>query len=304
MIVREYISWVEVLNTPCAVAVPRKSLQLIIPMSTLDPMRIQLTRPLVFVDLETTGIDFTKDRIVQLCAMKVQADGTEEVKTTLINPGIPIPAEATAVHNIRDLDVQSAPYFRQLAKSLRVYLDGCDIAGFNSNRFDLPMLVEEFARCGIEFPDDSTRLVDVQTIFHRKEERTLSAAYRFYCNKSLEGAHDAEADVRATAEIFQCQLERYSDIGDSIDDIHEYCSRGTLVDYPRRLARDEQGKVVFNFGKHKGIPVLEKTDYAQWMLEADFPESTKMVLRRVLADIAAADPSRQPFTSKTLHKER
>lgn len=245
-------------------------------------MRIQIIRPIVFFDLETTGVDFVKDKIIQLCAMKVRSDGTEEIKSTMCNPEIPIPAEATAIHGIRDGDVETAPYFRQLAKSLYAFLDGCDIAGFNSNRFDLPMLVEEFARCGIEFPDESVNLVDVQTIFHKKEERTLSAAYKFYCNKTLENAHNAEADVRATAEIFKCQLERYDDIGDSIDAIHEYCSRGPVVDYARRLAKDHGGNIVFNFGKHKGVPIIEKLDYAHWMLEADFPESTKMVLRKAL----------------------
>jgi DNA polymerase-3 subunit epsilon len=246
-------------------------------------MTLRLTRPLVFFDLETTGKDFVTDRIVQISVLKVFPDSSEETRTRLINPGIPIPAEATAVHGITDDDVKNQPRFREIARSLYEFFSGCDIAGYNSNAFDVPFLAEEFARCGMEFPQEGTRLIDVCTIFKRKEERTLAAAYKFYCGKTLQNAHNAEADVRATYEVFQGQLTRYEDIGSfSLDELHAYCTRGDTVDYARNLVRNEKGEIVFNFGKHKGEPVTHHPDYAQWMLENDFPEGTKMILRKIL----------------------
>jgi len=247
-------------------------------------MKLNLTRPLVFFDLETTGTDIAKDRIVQIAVLKLHPDGGEDVKTRLINPGMPIPASATAVHHITNEAVADKPKFREIARGLAEFFRGADIAGFNSNRFDIPILVEEFARCSIPFPDEEAKLVDVQVIYHRKEERTLAAAYKFYCSKNLEGAHDAEADVRATLEVFRKQLERYDDIGTTLEELHRYSNSDAIVDYARKLMRNEKGEIVYAFGKNRGKRVLDDPGYAEWMLEGDFPESTKHVLRKLLAE--------------------
>lgn len=247
-------------------------------------MRLQLERPLIFLDLETTGTDILKDRVVQIAVLKRLPDGSEESRTRLINPTIPIPKAATVVHGISDEDVAGQPRFNEIARSFYDFLTGSDIAGYNSNNFDVPFLVEEFARAGIEWPDPETRLIDVCTIFKRKEERTLSAAYMFYCNRTLEDAHNAEADVKATQEVFDHQLERYEDIGSlSVEGLHEFCNRDGIVDFARKLKRTPDGKVVFNFGQHRGKPVSEHPDYVSWMLESDFPQNTKTILRKLLA---------------------
>ncbi|HUI11238.1 MAG TPA: exonuclease domain-containing protein [Bacteroidota bacterium] len=246
-------------------------------------MPLTLNRPLVFFDLETTGTDVARDRIVQISALKLHPGGREEVKTRLINPGTPIPAAATAIHHIADADVAAEPKFRDIARGMAEFFHDSDIAGFNSNRFDIPILVEEFGRSGIAFPEPGTKLIDVQVIYHRKEERTLAAAYKFYCSKNLSGAHDAEADVRATMEVFREQLERYDDIGTTIDDLHRYSNSDMIVDYARKLVRNERGEIVYAFGKNRGKPVLDDPGYAEWMLAGDFPESTKNVLRQILA---------------------
>jgi DNA polymerase-3 subunit epsilon len=247
-------------------------------------MKVSLTRPLVFFDLETTGVDAAHDRIVQFAAIKVHPDESEATLSMLVNPQCRIPPGATAIHHITDADVADAPAFPFVANEIGTFFAGSDIAGFNSNRFDLPLLVEEFARCGLAFPESECRLIDVQTIFHKKEERTLSAAYRFYCDRTLTDAHDAGADVRATYEVFRSQLERYNDIGNSIEELHRFCNPEEIVDFARFLRRDQQGGVVFNFGKHKGKPVAQAPDYVRWMLDADFPEATKVVLRRLLEE--------------------
>jgi DNA polymerase-3 subunit epsilon len=251
-------------------------------------MKLQLTRPLVFFDLETTGTDIVSDRIVQVSALKLFPDLSEEVRTRLINPERPVPPASTAVHGITDADVASQPTFKNFASSLFQFFSGCDIAGFNSNRFDLPLLVEEFARCGIQFPEPDCKFIDVQTIFHKKEERTLSAAYKFYCNRILENAHNAEADVRATLEVFKCQLERYDDLGTTIDEVHEFCNPHAVVDFARYLSRNERGDIVYNFGKHKGRPITQELDYTRWMLEGEFPEATKLILRRLIEGMAGS----------------
>ena len=252
-------------------------------------MNLLFTRPIVFFDLETTGTDFVQDRVVQVSVLKLSTDLSEEVRTRLVNPGMKIPKAASEVHGIYDNDVKDQPRFTEIAKSLNEFFVGCDIAGYNSNNFDVPFLVEEFARCGIEFPEADTKLIDVCTIFKRKEERTLTAAYKFYCDKILENAHDAEADVRATLEVFKGQLARYEDLGSSsLEELHAYCNRDGIVDYARKLARNEVGEIVFNFGKHKGEVVAKRLDYARWMIDSDFPEGTKMVLRKILKKIEAA----------------
>jgi DNA polymerase-3 subunit epsilon len=245
-------------------------------------MNLLFTRPIIFFDLETTGTDFVQDRVVQISVLKLYTDLTEEVRTRLINPGIPIPKAASEVHGIYDGDVKDQPRFGEIARSLSEFFLDCDIAGYNSNSFDIPFLVEEFARCGIEFPSSDAKLIDVCTIFKKKEERTLSAAMKFYCDKDHDAAHDAEADVRATLDVFIHQLERYPDIGTTPDELHVFCSRGEIVDYARKLAKNEAGEIVFNFGQHKGKPVAQHREYVEWMLEGDFPEGTKAILRKTL----------------------
>jgi len=247
-------------------------------------MKLTLTRPLVFFDLETTGTNFTRDRIVQIAVLKLFPDMTKEVKCKLVNPGMPIPAGSTAIHGISDEAVANEPAFLQYAKGIFDFFAGSDIAGFNSNYFDLPMLAEEFARCGLKFPEPESKLIDVQTIFHKKEERTLSAAYKFYCDKELTNAHNAQADAETTLEVFTSQLERYDDLGSTVEELHEFCKRSDTVDFPRRLARDDDGEIVFNFGRHKGVRVKENLDYARWMVDADFPESTKTFLREIIGE--------------------
>lgn len=246
-------------------------------------MNLQLSRPLIFFDLETTGTDIVADRIVQISVLKIHPDSSEESRTRLINPGMPIPSEASAVHGITDDMVRDQPHLKAIARGLFDFFSGCDIAGYNSNYFDVPFLVEEFARCGIEFPQEGTKLIDVCTIFKRKEERTLTAAYKFYCGKILENAHNAEADVRATFEVFKGQLDRYEDLGSAtVEELHDYCGREEIVDYPRKLTKNEAGEIVFNFGKYKTQPVASQLDYAQWMVDSDFPESTKTILRKII----------------------
>lgn len=242
-------------------------------------MKLNLKRPIIFFDLETTGTNITADRIVEISVIKVMPDGKEIERTRRINPGIPIPAEATAVHHISDADVADCPSFRQIAKSLVEMFEGSDIAGFNSNRFDVPMLDEELRRAGIKFDFSRSRFVDVQTIFHKKEQRTLSAAYRFYCDKDLEAAHSANADTRATYEVLMAQLDRYNDLPNDIECLSEFSSQNRNVDLIGRLIRDEKGKILINFGKYKGKEAAEvlKRDpgYYSWVLQGDFPQNTK-----------------------------
>lgn len=242
-------------------------------------MELNLTRPIVFFDLETTGTSVTHDRIVEISLIKVNPDGTEFERTRRVNPTIPIPAEATAVHHITDADVANEPTFKQIARSLAEIFSGADIAGFNSNRFDIPLLLEEFHRAGIALDISSTRFVDVQTIFHKKEQRTLSAAYRFYCGKELEDAHSAAADTRATLEVLKAQLDRYDDLKNDIRELAEYSSHSTNVDFAGRLVYDDKHREVINFGKYKGQlaeDVLRRdTGYYGWVMQGDFPQNTK-----------------------------
>ena len=248
-------------------------------------MNLNLKRPIVFFDLETTGVDTSIDRIVEISMIKVWPDGKEEVKTRRINPEMPIPAEATAVHGITDADVADAPRFAQVAKSLEEFIRGCDFGGFNSNRFDLPMLVEEFMRAGLNVDLKRRRFIDVQNIFHKKEQRTLVAAYKFYCDKSLDEAHSAEADTRATYEVLKAQLDRYDDLENDVDALADYSSRGEAADYAGRILYDEKGVEVFGFGKYKGRSVAEvfreEPSYYAWMMNGDFPLYTKKVITEI-----------------------
>ncbi len=242
---------------------------------------------MVFFDLETTGTNVSTDRIVEISVVKVMPDGEKIVKTVRVNPEMPIPAEATAVHHITDDDVRDCPTFRQYAKSLKAFLEGCDFCGFNSIRFDLPMLAEEMLRAGVDVDFLSRcQYVDVQTIFHKKEERTLSAAYRFYCNKELgDAAHGAEADTLATYEVLCAQLDHYADLENSVDFLSEFSSRGKTADFAGRIAYDEKGREVFAFGKYKGQPVAEvfakEPTYYDWMMNGDFPQYTKRVITKI-----------------------
>jgi DNA polymerase-3 subunit epsilon len=234
--------------------------------------------------LETTGINLGIDRIVEIAIVKILADGTKNVKRKLVNPEMPIPKAASDVHGITDDMVKDAPTFKQVAPELKQMLDGCDLAGFNSNRFDIPLLMEEFLRVAIDFDMKNRKLVDVQNIYHKLEPRTLSAAYKFYCNKNLDGAHSAEVDATATYDILQAQTEKYKELGNTVDSILKYIGDDQVVDFARRFVM-ENGVEVFNFGKHKGRPVAEvlkaEPQYYDWMMKGDFPQHTKQKLTEI-----------------------
>lgn len=248
-------------------------------------MKLNLKRPIVFFDLETTGVDTAKDRIVEISMIKIMPDGEEIVKTRRLNPEMPIPPEATAVHGITDEDVKDEPTFTQIAKSLAQFIQGCDFGGFNSNRFDLPVLVEEFLRAGVDVDLKRRRFIDVQNIFHKMEQRTLVAAYKFYCDKNLEDAHSAEADTRATYEVLKAQIERYGDLQNDVDFLADFSSRGETADYAGRILYNEKGEEVFGFGKYKGRSVADvfrtEPSYYDWMMNGDFPLYTKKVITEI-----------------------
>lgn len=248
-------------------------------------MQLNLKRPIIFFDLETTGIDTSRDRIVEISLVKVMPDGEQIIKTRRLNPEMHIPEEATAVHHITDEDVKDCPTFRQVAKSLAQFLEGCDFGGFNSNRFDLPVLVEEFLRAGVDVDFKRRHFIDVQNIFHKMEQRTLVAAYKFYCNKNLEEAHSAEADTLATYEVLKAQLDRYSDLKNDVASLAEFSSRNDAADYAGRILYNEKGEEIFGFGKHKGLTVEEvfrkEPSYYAWMMNGDFPLYTKKVITEI-----------------------
>ena len=247
-------------------------------------MKLKLERPLVFFDLETTGTNPTTDRIVEISLIKVMPDGREMEHSHRINPGIPIPASSTAIHHITDADVASEPKFSDIAAKLNKWLEGCDMAGYNSNKFDVPLLMEEFKRAGIPFDTSGRRFVDVQNIFYAMEPRTLVAAYRFYCGKDLEGAHSATCDTHATYEVLMSQLDRYEDLQNDVEKLSKIGQKRTL-DLAGRIAEDENGNPVFNFGKYKGQKVEDvfKRDigYYSWMMQGEFPQNTKDVITRL-----------------------
>ena len=220
-------------------------------------MELNLKKPIIFFDLETTGVNISHDRIIELSYIKVYPNGTEEEKSMRINPEMSIPAESTAIHHITDEDVADKPTFKQIAKELAKVFEGCDIAGYNSNRFDIPLLMEEFLRAGINIELSRQKFVDVQTIFHKMEQRTLSAAYKFYCNGDLENAHSANADTRATYEVLKAQLDRYPNLKNDVEFLSNFSSFNKNVDLMGRIVYNEQGVEVFNFGKYKGVSVKE-----------------------------------------------
>lgn len=248
-------------------------------------MRLKLQKPIIFFDLETTGTNIMTDRIVQISTIKLLPDGTDTQYTRLINPGMPIPPEATAVHHITDSEVADKPQFAQIAKKLAMYFTGCDIAGFNSNRFDIPLLDQEFQRAGIDFDLSECRFIDVQTIYHKKEPRNLSAAYKFYCGKDLDQAHSADADTLATFEVLKAQLEKYTDLPDDVNALADYASQNRNVDLMGRLVYDEQRREVINFGKYKGQlaeAVLAKDpSYYTWIMQGQFTKNTKDAFTRI-----------------------
>lgn len=248
-------------------------------------MQLNLKNPLIFFDLETTGINIVKDRIVEISFLKVHPNGKEESKTRRINPGMPIPAESTAIHGITDEDVKDCPTFKEIAKSLAAQIEGCDLAGFNSNRFDIPLLAEEFIRADVDIDLNKRKFVDVQTIFHKMEQRTLSAAYKFYCDKSLENAHTAEADTMATYEVLKAQLDRYEELQNDINFLSQYSSFNNNVDFAGRMVFNDKGEEVINFGKYKGQKVEDvlKNDpsYYSWIMNGDFPLNTKKMLTEI-----------------------
>jgi DNA polymerase-3 subunit epsilon len=245
---------------------------------------LQLKKPLAFIDLETTGVNPGTDRIVEIAIVKILTDGSKSVKKKLLNPGMPIPKGASDVHGITDEMVKDAPVFKQVAQEIKQMLDGCDLAGYNSNRFDIPLLMEEFMRAQVDFDMKGRKLLDVQNIFHKMEPRTLSAAYKFYCNKNHDGAHGAEADAAATYEILEAQIERYPQLGNNIDSMLKVIGEDQIVDFARRFIM-ENGIEVFNFGKFKGRPVADvlksEPQYYDWMMKGDFPQHTKQKLTEI-----------------------
>ena len=247
-------------------------------------MALQLTRPLVFIDLETTGTNIAIDRVIEIAIVKILPDRTRHVKHKLINPQMPIPKSSTDIHGITDEKVKDAPIFKEVANELKQFIDNADLSGYNSNRFDIPLLMEEFLRAGISIDMANRRMLDVQTIFHMMEKRTLAAAYKFYCEKDLQDAHSAEADASATWEILEAQLERYAHLGQTLDTVLQFTGEEKFVDFARRFIMDNDVEV-FNFGKHKGRSVAQvlkaEPQYYDWMMKGDFPLHTKQKLTEI-----------------------
>ncbi len=254
-------------------------------------MKLNITRPLIFFDIEATGLNVAKDRIVELSYIKVMPDGTEKSDTRRFNPCMHISAEASAVNGITDDDVRDCPTFKECAGELAAIFRDCDLAGFNSNAYDVPMLAEEFARAGADFDVTKCKLIDVQSIFHKMEQRTLSAALQFYCHRELEDAHTAQADTRATYDVLRAQLDLYGDkLQNNVEWLADFSKRGRNIDLAGRFVLDEQGREIVNFGKHKGRQLRDvlRTDpgYYTWMMQGDFTQDTKRVLTRVKLSLA------------------
>lgn len=248
-------------------------------------MELKLTRPICFFDLETTGTNLAKDRIVEIAILKVYPNGNKESKTWLVNPEMNIPEEVVAIHGISNEKIASEPTFKELAPRVHEMIKGCDLGGYNSNRFDIPLLVEELLRAGIDFEMKSTHSVDVQTIFHKMEQRTLSAAYQFYCGKNLEDAHSAEADTLATYEVLKSQIQKYEELENDVASLAHFSARKKFADFAGFIAYDKNGAEVFAFGKYKGKNVErvfeEEPGYFGWIQNADFPLYTKRVLTSI-----------------------
>jgi DNA polymerase III subunit epsilon len=261
-------------------------------------MEIKLHRPLIFLDIEATGLSIGSDRIVEICLLKLNPDGSTETKTERINPEIPIPEVVSKIHGIYEKDIVDAPTFKQIAPSLIKFIGKADLAGYNSNKYDIPLLAEEFLRAEVDFDLEGRKLVDVQNIFHFMEPRNLSAAYKFYCSKPLENAHSAEADVIATFEIFKAQLQKYEGtelidekgnkyqpVVNDVSKLSDFTAKSKNVDLAGRIVYNEKGQEVFSFGKHKDKPVTEvftkEPSYYSWMMNGDFPLYTKKVITKI-----------------------
>jgi len=261
-------------------------------------MKLKINKPIAFFDLETTGIKVATDRIVEISIVKLHPDGKREIKTRRVNPEIPIPAETSAIHGIYDEDVKDEPTFKKLAKSLDQFLNNCDLAGYNSNRFDIPLLAEEFLRAGIDFEVENRNLVDVQNIFHKMEQRTLVAGYKFYCGKDLTNAHSAEADTLATLDIMEAMLDKYDGaeftdkkgvvskpVVNDVKALAEFSQVNKNVDLIGHIVYNDEGKEIINFGKHKGKIVSEifkrEPSYYDWMMRGDFPQYTKKIITKI-----------------------
>jgi len=248
-------------------------------------LELNLRRPIAFIDIETTGINVSADRIVELSVLKINPNGIEEWMSTRINPEMPIPPKSTSIHGITDDDVKNAPTFKEIAKNLAAFIEGCDLAGYNAIKFDIPVIAEEFLRANIDISFRKRKYVDVQVIFHKKEQRTLAAAYMFYCSKELENAHSSKADTEATYEVLKAQLDRYNDLENDIAKLADYSSFNTIADFAGRIIYDDNGAEIFNFGKHKGKSVeavlKEEPSYYAWIMNGDFPLYTKKILTEI-----------------------
>jgi DNA polymerase-3 subunit epsilon len=253
---------------------------------------LSLKRPLAFIDLETTGVSVGTDRIVEIAIIKLNPDGSKTSKLNRVNPEIPISEESTSIHGISNADVAHEPTFKELAPSLYKFLFDCDLAGYNSNKFDIPMLVEEFYRAGIEFDFQERKMIDVQNIFHKMEQRTLVAAYQFYCKKELQNAHSALADIEATHEVLEAQLDRYADVLQAdVEFLDGFSRMNKAADIMGRIVFDEKGRECFNFGKFKGVAVEDvftnEPGYYGWLMNGDFPRSTKKVFQQIMDRLKA-----------------
>jgi DNA polymerase III subunit epsilon len=248
-------------------------------------LELKLKRPIVFIDLETTGINVSTDRIVEISLLKISTNGKELWMSTRVNPEMPIPPKSTSIHGISDSDVADSPTFKEIAKNVASFIEGCDLAGYNAVKFDIPVLAEEFLRTNIDFNFNKRRYVDPQVIFYKKEQRTLSAAYQFYCKKDLENAHSAKADTAATYEVLKAQLDMYADLDNDIEKLAQFSAFNNNVDFAGRIILDENGVEIFNFGRYKGKPVeqvfRDDPSYYSWMMNGDFPLYTKRVLTEI-----------------------
>lgn len=253
-------------------------------------MNLKLDKALAFFDLETTGINVSSDRIVEISILKINPDRSKQSYTKRVNPTIPIPIESSEIHGIYDIDVENEPTFKELSQEIADFIGDADLAGYNSNRFDIPVLIEEFLRVGQSFSMKNRRMIDVQNIFHKMEQRTLEAAYKFYCDKTLENAHSAEADTIATYEVLEAQLGKYDDLESNAEFLAEFSRQGNLkfLDFAGRIAENEDGIAIFNFGKYKGQSVKDvltkDSGYFGWIVSNDFPRYTKEVLKELKAE--------------------
>ncbi len=249
---------------------------------------LNLKKPLAFFDLETTGVNVAEDRIVEISIIKLNPDLSEEVLTLLVNPGMPIPKESSDIHGITDEKVANSPLFKEIATQIKEFIGNSDLSGFNCLRFDVPLLMEEFLRNDEDFNMKNRKVVDVQNIFHKLEQRTLVAAYKFYCNGDLTNAHSAEADTRATMEVLLAQVEKYDELEEEVEALHDFSKRGNSVDFAGHIVENEDGVAVFNFGKNKGVSVIDilkkQPGYYSWMMDAQFPSYTKKVLTELRVD--------------------